>query len=120
MDSYPRRRMRTLMSMGLAVKGAVVARPSTPVVGIGRSVLQVDAARRDEREMRVDCAQLGHERCQIVHRHLVELDAVDARFSPRRRASSGPRLYEGASSPTQRPRQDGKAAFPKETPQSRP
>ena len=43
--------------------------------------------------MRVYRAQLGHERCQIVYRQLVELDAVDARFRETARLVR-PRLHE--------------------------
>ena len=78
MVSYPRRRMRTLMSMGLAVKGAVVASPSTPVAAYSPafSGLTPPAAmmvRRGSSARRLPTSSV-----ELVDRDLVELDAVDA------------------------------------------
>ncbi|MFR4804457.1 MAG: hypothetical protein ACLT98_14745 [Eggerthellaceae bacterium] len=55
---------------GLAEKGAVVARPSTPVAAYAPRA-RVHAAGRDERDVRVDGAQLAHKRLQLVNGDLV-------------------------------------------------
>ena len=73
---------------------------------IGLRVFQIDAASGNERDVWVDCAQLGHERGHVLNGELVHLYAVDACFGKVREILAAERL--------RRARQTGLIGFVRE------